>query len=56
MAKLVKVEVPEAFEWVLDYIKDWHYNKKTGEIRISYKSGGVTGVSKKEYHQPPKFK
>ena len=51
---IIKMEVPESFKWVIEIMKSWNEQHKTGNINLIYKSGGVTGIDKKEYIKPPK--
>ena len=53
--KTFSVSLPVQFEWVIEYMRKWHEEQKTGEIRLVYRKGGITAVRENEYHQPPKL-
>jgi len=51
----VNVKIPRQFQWVIDFIYRWWEENKDGEIRLIFKSGGITGLNEKteKYHSPP---
>ena len=52
--KTYKVEIPESFLWVISQWNIWYKEHKTGEFRLIFKDGGISGIEKKEYQKPPK--
>jgi len=52
--KEVKIDIPESFIWVINYMNNWFLENKTGEMRLVYKDGGICGLESKEYIYPPK--
>ncbi len=51
---IIKVDVPESFKWVINQWNIWNRERKTGEFRLIFKDGGISGLEKKEYQKPPK--
>jgi len=51
--KEVKIDIPESFIWVINYMNNWFLENKTGDIRLIYKEGGICGLETKEYIRPP---
>jgi hypothetical protein len=45
----ITVEVPKSFVWVLRYMKEFHKEKTTGEMKFIYKDGGITAVIPSPY-------
>jgi len=50
----VKVDVPESFIWVINYMKEWKKEQKQGEIRLKYKDGGICAIEINETIKPEK--
>ena len=50
---IIKVDVPESFKWVINQWNIWNRERKTGEFRLIFKDGGISGLEKKEYQKPP---
>ena len=51
---MIKLEVPESFRWVINQWNIWNRERKTGEFRLIFKDGGISGLEKREYQKPPK--
>ncbi|MFX0134117.1 MAG: hypothetical protein ACFFDN_10785 [Candidatus Hodarchaeota archaeon] len=51
----VDVKIPKSFQWVIEFMNRWYKENKDGELRLVYKSGGVTGLEEKQqkFHSPP---
>lgn len=52
----VNVKIPESFLWVIEFMNNWFLENQDGEVRLVFKSGGITGLKEKieKYHSPPK--
>lgn len=48
----VKVDIPESFIWVINYMKEWKREQKQGEIRLKYKDGGICAIEINETIRP----
>ena len=38
------VEIPESFEWVVNYWLKWREESRTGQFILDFKDGGIKGI------------
>jgi hypothetical protein len=48
------VKVNKSFKWVLDWLDIWKNENRTGEIKLVFKKGGISGMERKEWEKPSK--
>ena len=51
---IIKMDIPDSFEWVINHILNYNREHLTGEIVISYKDGGVCYMKKTQHVKPQK--